>query len=531
MKKFNMKEIFKISYKQSDYLKTLDNEDKKKFKKLPEDDKNRIVYEWLVETGQWDKEKVNDNQNRNAEIKTNINNNSITEPKKSGLYTFISIVIVISSLLTFAEPTFALLTLILVIMLLVKFIGVSKKDVEYIPDLYDVKHSIYNRQEENKVLQTDNETLEEKIHSNKNILIKIEKDIENKKHILNEITEQIKPKLEDYNFNLLYPINMFDDMSSYDIKNEINDLNMQEKRTSNVNEIINNTDIDNKKHAKNQLKQIITLFNVECEFLFNKLTSNNFDTTYNRIIKNFEQLNKLFETDGVHLEDSFLQIKLKKLELFHRLQIKLQEEAEIRKEERLRIAEEQKAERELEKKKNEIAKEQKQFNQEISKLMKYLASSSDEVQKQLYVDKINELNGKVEQLEEDKKDVENRLLNTRAGYVYVISNIGSFGEKVLKIGVTRRLEPMDRIKELGDASVPFEFDVHALIFSEDAPRLENILHNHFRDREVNKVNHRKEFFNVDLEEVEQVVKENHNNTVKFNKEPIAQQYRESMRYK
>ena len=163
--------------------------------------------------------------------------------------------------------------------------------------------------------------------------------------------------------------------------------------------------------------------------------------------------------------------------------------------------------------------------------MKYLASSSDEVQKQLYVDKINELNGKVEQLEEDKKDVENRLLNTRAGYVYVISNIGSFGEKVLKIGVTRRLEPMDRIKELGDASVPFEFDVHALIFSEDAPRLENILHNHFRDREVNKVNHRKEFFNVDLEEVEQVVKENHNNTVKFNKEPIAQQYRESMRYK
>ena len=322
MKKFNMKEIFKISYKQSDYLKTLDNEDKKKFKKLPEDDKNRIVYEWLVETGQWDKEKVNDNQNRNAEIKTNINNNSITEPKKSGLYTFISIVIVISSLLTFAEPTFALLTLILVIMLLVKFIGVSKKDVEYIPDLYDVKHSIYNRQEENKVLQTDNETLEEKIHSNKNILIKIEKDIENKKHILNEITEQIKPKLEDYNFNLLYPINMFDDMSSYDIKNEINDLNMQEKRTSNVNEIINNTDIDNKKHAKNQLKQIITLFNVECEFLFNKLTSNNFDTNYNRIIKNFEQLNKLFETDGVHLEDSFLQIKLKKLELFHRLQNK-----------------------------------------------------------------------------------------------------------------------------------------------------------------------------------------------------------------
>ena len=90
--------------------------------------------------------------------------------------------------------------------------------------------------------------------------------------------------------------------------------------------------------------------------------------------------------------------------------------------------------------------------------------------------------------------------------MYVISNIGSFGEGIYKIGLTRRLEPYDRVKELGDASVPFEFDVHAMIFSDDAPALENTLHRHFRDRELNKVNHRKEFFRVDIDEIEEVVK-------------------------
>ena len=97
-------------------------------------------------------------------------------------------------------------------------------------------------------------------------------------------------------------------------------------------------------------------------------------------------------------------------------------------------------------------------------------------------------------------------MNNKAGYVYIISNIGSFGENVYKIGMTRRLEPMERIKELGGASVPFTFDVHAMVFTEDAPKLESKLHEIFRDKEVNKVNHRKEFFKVDLSEIERVIK-------------------------
>ncbi len=162
------------------------------------------------------------------------------------------------------------------------------------------------------------------------------------------------------------------------------------------------------------------------------------------------------------------------------------------------MIEEEKVRREIEREKAKLDKEESQFKNEISKLMKYLQKASD-IEKQLYVDKIKELEEKVKDLESQRENVLQREQNTRAGFVYIISNIGSFGENVYKIGMTRRLEPMDRVKELGSASVPFEFDVHAMIFSEDAPALENILHKTFEKYAVNKVNPRKEFYRIDLQ--------------------------------
>ena len=138
------------------------------------------------------------------------------------------------------------------------------------------------------------------------------------------------------------------------------------------------------------------------------------------------------------------------------------------------------------------------------------------------------MEAKLKQLETDKATVLEREANARAGYVYVISNIGSFGENVYKIGMTRRLEPMDRIKELSSASVPFEFDVHAMIFSDDAPALETSLHQTFDKKRVNLVNSHKEFFKVTLDEIEDVVKSNYNNTVTFTKIPVAKEYNETL---
>lgn len=202
---------------------------------------------------------------------------------------------------------------------------------------------------------------------------------------------------------------------------------------------------------------------------------------------------------------------------------------ELLKAQKEEIREQQKVEKELQNAKRKLEKEEKQFNNELSKLMKYLNSAQNEVEKNIYADKIKELEEKIKVLEKDKQNVLERETNTRAGYVYIISNIGSFGKDVYKIGMTRRLEPMDRISELSSASVPFPFDVHALIFSEDAPALENTLHKYFKKQEVNKVNQRKEFFKVNLEEIKELVHKEYNNTVHFTDLAAAEQYFESLK--
>ncbi|HDG8540753.1 TPA: DUF4041 domain-containing protein [Staphylococcus aureus] len=284
---------------------------------------------------------------------------------------------------------------------------------------------------------------------------------------------------------------------------------------------------EKKSHINSQIKQILRSFNTECDYLFSSLTSRNYDNYHKKIVRSYEALNKIYKVDNVEITRQYLQIKLEKLNLINERAIKIEQEKALQREIKEQMKEEEKVRRELEQQEKKIAKEETQFSNEIKNLFKRLEKSQNDIEKELYADKIKELEEKVKQLEADKKDVENRKLNTRAGYVYVISNIGSFGEGIYKIGLTRRLEPYDRVKELGDASVPFEFDVHAMIFSDDAPTLESTLHRHFRDRELNKVNHRKEFFKVDIDEIEEVVKNNHNNTVEFTKIPVAEQYWES----
>jgi len=146
-----------------------------------------------------------------------------------------------------------------------------------------------------------------------------------------------------------------------------------------------------------------------------------------------------------------------------------------------------------------------------------------------------ELIAKKEQLESQLQDnelamenVNYREANIKAGYVYIISNIGAFGENTYKIGMTRRENPYERVAELSDASVPFNFDVHAMIFTDDAPALEAALHNAFAERKLNKVNPRREFFKVTLEEIKEEVRKNFDRTVEWTDVPEAEQYRQSI---
>lgn len=191
------------------------------------------------------------------------------------------------------------------------------------------------------------------------------------------------------------------------------------------------------------------------------------------------------------------------------------------------MREEAKLAREIEEARKKLEKEQQHYNNALAKVNAQLDAASEE-DRAAIEEKKSIIESQLQKIDKEFADVDYRQANQRAGYVYIISNIGAFGENVYKIGMTRRLDPQDRVDELGDASVPFNFDVHAMIFSDDAPKLEAALHNAFADRKLNFVNQRREFFNVTLEEIKKVVKENFDKSVEFVELAPAQQYRESI---
>lgn len=325
-------------------------------------------------------------------------------------------------------------------------------------------------------------------------------------------------------------VSAYNGLRSDEIKNELALIKVKEDELVKSGNAYNITIKERKTSDINtQVRQLLRCFNSESSSLIEGISVKNADSVRGKVRRSFDALNKLFAKDGVEISEKYLSLKLEELSLVYAYMLKLDEEKEQKKAIREQLVEEEKVRREIERQKAKIEKEESQFSNEVKKLMGYMQKAKDDIEKQLYIDKIKELEEKLKALAADKEDVLHREQNTRAGFVYIISNIGSFGEEVYKIGMTRRLEPMERIDELSSASVPFKFDVHAMIFSEDAPALEAILHQTFREKQVNKVNPRKEFFRVDLEEIKKIVRENHNATVRFVDIPEAEEYRETLR--
>ncbi len=328
-------------------------------------------------------------------------------------------------------------------------------------------------------------------------------------------------------------IEAYENLRSDEVKNQLSMLKLrQDEAVKNGTAVtvlgITSSTKGYKSNVNPKIKQILRCFNVESASIIQAVTVKNADSSRGKLTKSFETLNRLFQSEDVQLSQEYLSLKLEELSLVYAYMVKLEEEKEQRRAAREQMLEEEKVRKEIERQKQKIEKEETQFSNEMNKLMVYMQKSKEDVERQVCIDEINSLQAKLDALQKDKSNVLQREQNTRAGFVYIISNIGSFGENVYKIGMTRRLEPMDRIAELSSASVPFPFDVHAMIFSDDAPRLENVLHQYFEQKRVNRVNTRKEFFRVDLEEIKKVVLENHNATVKFIDIPDAAEYRETL---
>ncbi len=285
-----------------------------------------------------------------------------------------------------------------------------------------------------------------------------------------------------------------------------------------------------RKMIKDNVRQILRSFNNECEAVIDKVKFNNIESIRKRIEKSYNDLNRMNAAMQISIIPAYLSLKLEELNLCYEYAVKKQEEKDEQKRIREQLREEAKLQKEIEEARKTIEKEKSHYNNALIQIEEQLSSASPDERSDLEKKKA-EILDQLSEIQKSIEDIDYREANKKAGYVYIISNIGSFGENIYKIGMTRRLDPQERVDELGDASVPFNFDIHAMIFSDDAPALEAALHRAFEDRKLNMVNHRREFFNVTLDEIEEVVKKNFDKTVEFTRVAPAEQYRESIMIK
>ena len=281
----------------------------------------------------------------------------------------------------------------------------------------------------------------------------------------------------------------------------------------------NNSLAKGRKMTADFSKLMLRAYNAEADNCVRALRAGNIATAKKRLEGAVQAIAKLGAMMEMRVNPRYHELRFEELELTSDYLMKKQEEKEAAREERERLREERRAEQELAAERERLDKERSHY----LAALEALRANADEKA-------VAEMEQRLRNVDEAIAQNDDRVANIRAGYVYVISNPGSFGKRMVKIGMTRRLEPMDRVRELGDASVPFPFDVHALFFADDAVTVEQELHDAFAEARVNRVNTRREFFFATPLEVRDVLTEKLGALLEFTEQPEATQYLQSRKY-
>lgn len=271
------------------------------------------------------------------------------------------------------------------------------------------------------------------------------------------------------------------------------------------------------KVSRDTAKLALTAFNSQVDTIISAATVRNYETSFAKIFKVADTVERLGASSGIRISPNYVDQRCRELELAVRYHEAKALEKELERERRAELREQARAEKELQAERERLEKERQHYLNVLAAVRE--AGDTEEVVR---------LEEQIHAIEDGLNDVEKRNANIRAGYVYVISNLGAFGPNMVKIGMTRRLDPMDRVRELGDASVPFGFDVHALFFSEDAVGVEAELHRRFAAKRVNQINLRREFFHATPGEVRDQLVHIAGNLLEFTEEAEAEQYRLSL---
>ena len=382
--------------------------------------------------------------------------------------------------------------------------------------------------------KSDLANLKQEIRTSREI-ISLDAELILKKEELAHLNEEIAVANDNLNlqeFGFFERQYNFSDSTKY--KDRLDILRMEQKsmtKNGTAGRIVSPMLLDNSKSKgramQNQLiKAALRGFNGEADALLVKVSVVNIDNKIKALKKAFEQLNKMYSRNLIEITYQYLELKIEELRLAAEYELKKQEEKELLREQREKEREDKKLQAEIKAKRKQLEKERDHFKKMVAKVTELLKEAKDDEVEELRR-QLTEYQDKLSELDEIEEDIDYREGHATAGYVYVISNVGSFGEDVYKIGVTRRLEPLERIRELSSASVPFQFDVHALIFSEEAFALETELHNELANYKVNKVNGRKEYFKVSFDKIKGILAAHKELTVELNEMPEAFEYRQT----
>ena len=382
--------------------------------------------------------------------------------------------------------------------------------------------------------KSDLANLKQEIRTSREI-ISLDAELILKKEELAHLNEEIAVANDNLNlqeFGFFERQYNFSDSTKY--KDRLDILRMEQKsmtKNGTAGRIVSPMLLDNSKSKgramQNQLiKAALRGFNGEADALLVKVSVVNIDNKIKALRKAFEQLNKMYSRNLIEITYQYLELKIEELRLAAEYELKKQEEKELLREQREKEREDKKLQAEIKAKRKQLEKERDHFKKMVAKVTELLKEAKDDEVEELRR-QLTEYQDKLSELDDIEEDIDYREGHATAGYVYVISNVGSFGEDVYKIGVTRRLEPLERIRELSSASVPFQFDVHALIFSEEAFALETELHNELANYKVNKVNGRKEYFKVSFDKIKSILAAHKELTVELNEMPEAFEYRQT----
>lgn len=378
-------------------------------------------------------------------------------------------------------------------------------------------------------LDKELEDRNQKIQTCNNKIAELEFEISDKQKQIYGLDNDISAQ----EYGIYNPTYVFANSDLY--KNKLSEIRQQQKEmisaglacSASPNWTVNGNVAKGKRMIKDMQKLLLRAFNVECDNIVENVRISNSEKSIERINTISSQISKLGIIMDISITRKYIELKVEEVKLALDFQQKKQEEKDKIKELKAQQREEAKAQKEIEEARRRLQKEKAHYQNALDALKQQMEKNGETDD---LLEKKKELENDLADTEKAINDVDYREANKRAGYVYIISNVGAFGENVYKIGMTRRLDPTERVDELGDASVPFDFDIHALIFTEDAPKLENALHLAFEDRKINKVNSRREFFRVSLDEIKEVVRKNFDKTVEWTDVPEAEQYRLSQQY-